>query len=382
MKKRRIFIVILAVAVCIVAAINFTRILQKIPTDFSDIQMRYDSDGRTRYYYNTLSVEGKIAYTIILDTIREHPESIEIPPLSDADFHEMFCALSYDNPELLCMTNESQIIVRDAKAYFIPKYCDEHLICESHRSDLENAATEILSGIRQDMDAYDKELYFHDIICEKVIYTPDNNNVKGYSAYDALVVGEAVCEGYARSIQLLLNCVGIPNYLVTGVGVDSDGTSEGHMWNVVTIQGENYYLDVTWDDMDEENIKRYGHTYFNVTSADIAKNHIEIQPVDNNCTATKHNYFIRQDLYISKYDSAGKALLVREIREASENGSDAFEIRFASRSAYESAVTDLIDNDQISVLVHKAAHGTPLDYESVLYVRDADMFTLQFSFSE
>ena len=92
-------------------------------------------------YYNTLSAEGKVAYTVILDTIREHPERIEIPQLNDADFHEMFCALSYDNPELLCMTNESQIVMRGAKAYFVPQYCEELSVCESHRNDLENAVT-------------------------------------------------------------------------------------------------------------------------------------------------------------------------------------------------------------------------------------------------
>lgn len=382
MKKRRIFIAILAVAVCVVAAMNFTRILQKIPTDFSDIQMTYDADGRSRYYFNTLSAEGKVAYTVILDTIREHPERIEIPQLNDADFHEMFCALSYDNPELLCMTNESQIVMRGAKAYFVPQYCEELSVCESHRNDLENAVTEILSGVTPNMDAYDTELYFHDVICEKVVYTPDGDNVKGYSAYDALVQGKAVCEGYSRSVQLLLNRVGISNYLVTGIGADSDGTSEGHMWNVVTLQGENYYLDVTWDDMDEDDINRYNHTYFNVTSADIEKNHLEIQPANNCCTATAYNYFVRQGLCISKYDANAKSLLVQEIRKAAENGSDTFEIRFAGGAAYEKAVTDLIDNDQISDLVHKAERGAAIHYKSVMYVYDADMFTLQFSFSE
>lgn len=382
MKKRRVFIAVLAVAVCIVAAVNFSRILQKLPTDFSDTQMIYDADGRTRYYYNTLSADGKVAYTIILNTIREHPEKIEIPQLNDTDFHEMFCALSYDNPELLCMTNESQILVRGAKAYFVPKYCEELSVCELHRNDLEIAVNKILSGITNNMDAYDKELYFHDVICEKVIYTPDSNNIKGYSAYDALVQGEAVCEGYSRSIQLLLNRVGISNYLVTGTGVDSDGTSEGHMWNVVTLQGENYYLDVTWDDMDEEDVTRYNHTYFNVTSADIAKSHTDIQPVNNYCTATAYNYFVRQNLYIPKYDANAKALLVREIREAAKNGSDAFEVRFANSTAYETAVADLIEDGEISALVHKAEHNATRNYQSVMYVRDADMFTLQFSFSE
>ncbi len=381
MKKKHIIIAIAVFAVCIACAANISRVLQFIPTDFSKTEMIYDSDGVTRYYYHTLSENGKLAYTLILNSIREHPEEIEIPQLNDTDFHAMFCALSYDNPELLCMKKESQIAVRGAKAYFIPQYMHETELCESNRRALENAVENILNGVTEDMDAYDKELYFHDAICEKAVYTPSDDDTEGYSAYDALVQGRAVCEGYSRSIQLLLNHVGIPNYLVTGVSAESDGTSEGHMWNLVTIQGNNYYLDVTWDDMDEDEISRCNHTYFNVTSADIAKNHMDIHPENNNCTATEANYFVRQNLLISKYNAAAKELLVQEISRANENGTHALEVRFSDSQAYDKAVADIVDGDGISYLVYRAERNGKIDYQRALYVRDEDLLTLQIAFS-
>lgn len=381
MKKKRLMIAVLLVAVIAVGAVNLSRTLRTIPTDFSKTKMIYASDGVSRYYYDTLSEDSQIAYTLILNSIRKHPKEVEIPQLSEADFHEMFCALSYDNPELLCLTNESHIVVRGAKAYFIPQYFEEAEACETRRASLETAVNTILSGVRADMDAFEKELYFHDVICENTVYAPDSSDAVGYSAYDALVKGQAVCEGYSCAMQLLMNCVGIPNYLVTGVGADADGTSEGHMWNVVTIQGENYYLDVTWDDMDENDDNRYNHTYFNVTSADIQGNHLEIQPNNNNCTATACNYFIRQELYIEKYNADAEALLIREIQKASEKDSHSFEIRFADRKAYETAVSALIDNGGISELVQRAMRRTGIRYESAIYVRDEDMLTLQIAFS-
>lgn len=380
MKKGRIIIAILAVGLCVVGAINFSRTLRMMPTDFSKTQMTYDSDGVARYYYQTLSDDGKVAYTLILNAIREHPEEIEIPQLNDTDFHKMFCALSYDNPDLLCMKNESRIVVRGAKAYFIPQYYEMAESCEARHKALEDAVNKILSGITPHMDAFDKELYFHDVICERTVYMSDNGDSAGYSAYDALVQGCAVCEGYSRSMQLLLNCVGIPNYLVTGTTVETDNSSEGHMWNVVTIQGENYYLDVTWDDM-EENDNRYSHTYFNVTSADLAKNHFDIQPENNNCTATANNYFVRQDLYISKYNADAKNLFIREIQKVNETDSQGFEIRFSDSKVFHDAISNLIDDGEISNLVHKAIRDTDMRYESVLYVRDDDMLTLQIAFS-
>lgn len=381
MKKKRLLIAALLVAVIAVGAVNLSRTLRTIPTDFSKIKMIYASDGVSRYYYDTLSEDSKVAYTLILNSIRKHPKEVEIPQLSEADFHEMFCALSYDNPELLCLTNESQIVFRGAKAYFVPQYFEEADACEARRQTLETAVNTILSGVRTDMDAFEKELYFHDVICENTVYTPNSSDAVGYSAYDALVEGRAVCEGYSRAMQLLMTRVGIPNYLVTGVGADADGTSEGHMWNVVTIQGENYYLDVTWDDMDKDNDNRYNHTYFNVTSADIQSNHLEIQPDNNNCTATAFNYFVRQDLYIEKYNAEAETLLIREIQKTGEKDAHSFEVRFADRKAYESAVSALIDNGGISELVQRATRRTGVHYENVIYVRDEDMLTLQIAFS-
>lgn len=54
---------------------------------------------------------------------------------------------------------------------------------------------------------------------------------------------DCVCEAYAKSLQLILNAVGIPNVYVTG------NAGEAHAWNIVQLGEKNYYLvDLTWDD--------------------------------------------------------------------------------------------------------------------------------------
>ena len=120
MKKWTVILVLL-VLLGVAVFINFDRIALLIPTDFSETEMVFESDGSTRYYYDTLSDDGKVAYTKILSEIRTHPEKIEIPNLSDSEYDEMFYALSYDNPELLCMKNESQLQRQGAKTYFLPR---------------------------------------------------------------------------------------------------------------------------------------------------------------------------------------------------------------------------------------------------------------------
>ncbi|MDL2233363.1 hypothetical protein LJC63_07260 [Ruminococcaceae bacterium OttesenSCG-928-L11] len=56
--------------------------------------------------------------------------------------------------------------------------------------------------------------------------------------------GQAVCEGYAKAMKLILDKKGITNILITGKldGVD-------HMWNAVKIDGSWYYVDTTNDDV-------------------------------------------------------------------------------------------------------------------------------------
>ncbi len=380
---KKVFACLLAIFmfIGIMAFRHREQIQQWIPSDFSDTEMIYTADDVERYYYETLSEDGKIAYTIILSEIRNHPEEIEIPELGDFDFHQMFYALSYDNPELICMTNESQIVMRGAKAYFIPKYTEDAATCEAHRAETEQAAQAILSGVTNAMSEYDKELYLHDTLCARLSYEHAEDDI-GYNTYDALVLGRAVCEGYARSMQLLLNRVHIPNYLVTGTGVDVDGKSEGHMWNVVTIGGQNYYLDATWDDLDAEEISRFSHSFFNVSEEMIASNHLNIAPEDNHCTATDANYFVTENLLFEQYDTATQTALAAEIREAGQLGTDTFEIRFTDAAVYRAALEDLIDQNRISDLVEKADRKLLRQYESVIYVQDDDMLTVLFTFEK
>ena len=62
-----------------------------------------------------------------------------------------------------------------------------------------------------------------------------------YTAYGALVEGDAVCQGYALAYKLLLDQCGVNSVLVS-----SDAMN--HAWNLVEIDGDWYHVDATWDD--------------------------------------------------------------------------------------------------------------------------------------
>ena len=83
---------------------------------------------------------------------------------------------------------------------------------------------------------YEKILSAYDYLCGRADYNNQSDSYEAHSAYGALVSGKAVCEGYAKAYKLLLDKMGIPNYIVI---------NSTHAWNVVMYNGEWYFVDVT-----------------------------------------------------------------------------------------------------------------------------------------
>ena len=88
-------------------------------------------------------------------------------------------------------------------------------------------------------------LYFHDSIILECNYDDTAKNC--YSAYGCLVEGKAVCEGYAKAMQILCSKAGIKCIPVAGKAYDG-GAVQPHLWNKVMIDGEWTNVDLTWDD--------------------------------------------------------------------------------------------------------------------------------------
>ena len=87
----------------------------------------------------------------------------------------------------------------------------------------------------------------HDRLAAQVMY--DGSAANAHDAYGALVDGKAVCEGYAKAFQYLLQKAGMQSFLITGSSTNPvSGTAEGHAWNVVRVAGEYYHVDTVWDD--------------------------------------------------------------------------------------------------------------------------------------
>lgn len=136
----------------------------------------------------------------------------------------------------------------------------------------------VASVIKSGMNDYEKELKLHDYLVNNAHYDYDNflkDTIPNgsYTAYGVLVNGVGVCEGYSYAMKRLLDAVGIESHIITG---NVSGEFSGpHAWNIVKLGNEYYHLDATFDDPIVNNGSRsiLSHEYFNLTDAEIKKNH-------------------------------------------------------------------------------------------------------------
>ena len=141
------------------------------------------------------------------------------------------------------------------------------------RAELANKINDILSKMTAKTE-YDKVLYLHDYLIGAVEYAAGNDN---QTAYGALIGGKAVCAGYTRAFQLLLNAAGIQAWKVDGRAVNAKGETEAHSWNLVWLDGKCCYFDPTWDDQGTYK----SHAYFGLSLEQISAD-----PIANaDCTA-------------------------------------------------------------------------------------------------
>ncbi len=123
-----------------------------------------------------------------------------------------------------------------------------------------------------------KEKAVHDILCQHVTYYDDGTSREHNEndcAVGAILNGRADCDGYSDAFYLLGSLTGLEVRLVKGDAVpDPDQlrlSYEGHVWNLIHVNGKWVMLDVTWDDREEDGIC---YTYFNTGTAMEAKKHI------------------------------------------------------------------------------------------------------------
>lgn len=333
------------------------------PLDFSNVELPDDSDDvqgdSTTYttYYDQLTDTQKRMYDAYLEKVRTMDDSfITLENISLKYFQENAMIISkavlHDHPEYFwALTGYSYSYSRarfatDCTVKWYPMFYD--FVTPMYNKDakakeLDAAVKKVAELARaHSSDDFDRVIFVHDYLTEHAYY--DHDGLKEYyktdhdpsceyifTAYGCLVDGKTVCSGYAKAFQLVMWELGYDCTYVTG------DAGEAHGWNVIYLDGEGYYVDVTWDDPDfEENEPLYNYAL--ITSEALGRTHTVDDAFDiPYCTATKYSYFHHEGYFSPTYNfSAASEILSRQV------GEDAVHIQFGSLSELKKAYDDLI----------------------------------------
>ncbi len=133
-----------------------------------------------------------------------------------------------------------------------PKYLLTGKALTAAQVQYEQALDEICVGVDPTWSDFEIALYLHDYLCLHFSYDTD---YEIYDTYRFLTKGEGVCQAYTLTYMALLSRYGI----FSDVAVSE---SMNHIWNVITLGGKTYHVDVTWDDPVPDTAGYAGHSNF------------------------------------------------------------------------------------------------------------------------
>lgn len=262
---------------------------------FMKLSSIYSIDGSTDYGYSSLTPVQKTCYMQKMDAafnlfLKNDYKNKDYTSKGDYvvafsvdctdtgltlnDLLKVYFAYRHDNPQYYWLSTSYSYST--GKSVIVTVCMDMMYASASVRKQCDaviaKATKEYLAEVNKYNDIYDIVLAVHDKIITDIDYAYDKygNPSDEIWAHNIMGVFEkrgAVCEGYAKAFQYILNIIGIETIYVTG---DADGG--GHAWNLVKIDGEYYCVDITWDDFNDK-YNGINYVYFCMPASKFALTH-------------------------------------------------------------------------------------------------------------
>lgn len=261
-----LFFIVLAVVVSLCAiwikykVIDFEAMMTEPET--REYSIYYNSlDHKQQLLYNsiTAAAEGLSDESEVLRYSYDMQEFQRVIGCIRADLPELFY-VDFDNLVLYHSNHRTKIgMVYLEGVDAIPAMIEEY----------ESVVDEVMENILPSMTDYEKEIAVNDWLVDHCSYPLGERTQLSSTAYGALVLGQAYCDGYAYAAKQLLNKAYIDSLVVYG---ETDEVE--HVWNMVEIDGSFYHLDVMWNDADiGSDGKLRFHGYFNLSDDMIRLDH-------------------------------------------------------------------------------------------------------------
>lgn len=326
-----------------------------------------------RYAYEQLEEQSKEVYKNLLYGMLSFAEEIDLEQykMSVDDLKICFTSIRNDYPELFWIDSYYNVyysgnLVTD----FMPQYTTDREDAAKMSKNIAKIRDNLIAGTDGATD-YEKALYIfnylvdytnYDILSyEKYLSSEYDEGISLSSGiYGTLVTGKALCEGYSKSFQYLVQAAGLDCIYVTGT---ADG--EGHAWNYVRLEKSYYAVDVTWcDPKGDEEIKTYA--YFLTDYDTIKESHTDEMPYNlPACTGGKYNYYRYNGYEMTVFS---KDTLEDMIYKAYLEGREIAEIHCTNDGAYV-GLLNIIQTDELFECFENVFHETGRETGEISYGR-------------
>ncbi len=312
--------------------------------------------------------------------------TIEDKSFTEKDMDISIKAYTMDHPEAFWLTNRYSYGSMGDRAIIQMYSYVNAAECENRINTLNEAVNDIMTKIPEGLTQYHLEKYIHNTVIDNCSYAAGvesaDDGWEEFTVYGALINSRAVCEGYAHSMCMLLNKVGIDCYYANGYGENNP-----HMWNVVKIDDRWYHLDATWDD----NENAY-FNFFNLNDSQIQKDHI-ISPLlgeikDNEalddvynlflpeCSSDNANYFVVESTYIVDFEES-REIMVHDLIAAAENKDDKFTIMIDPSMDFDTSLDELFNEEPYYMFDYITRANESLDSNHTINDRNVSIIILE-----
>lgn len=322
------------------------------------------------YAYEKLSDEERQVYDEILSAILNHQEEITLSCTEEAIMRRAYGAVCADYGGLFWV--EGYVFTKYLQGEeivgleFAPSYTQTRKERKQTQQQIDVVVDKWLSGIAITDTDYDKVKYVYNLLSTKVEYAegaPDSQNI-----VSVFLKGKTVCQGYACAAQYLLRQLGIESTIVTGTALGN-----AHAWNLFQMDGEYYYMDVTWGRgrYVEETVEKFfvDYKYMAMTAEEMRYSHIPNEELELPETVAKENgYYAREGKNIREWnpEKIGEMLLEAWTEKKM------LVLRFADRDLYDKTQTYFVEEGRLK----EYCPGI----EEISYMQDEKWLEISFCF--